>query len=59
MVEAGHAAPLTSETEALEMLEAVLAQAVRQQSAADVPVGLFLSGGIDSSTLLAFTGHTA
>jgi asparagine synthase (glutamine-hydrolysing) len=53
VVEAGHAAPLASEAEALELLEATLAQAVREQSIADVPVGLFLSGGIDSSTLLA------
>ncbi len=45
--------PFDSEDAALEELEAVLAQAVMGQSLADVPVGAFLSGGIDSSTVVA------
>jgi len=45
--------PIADEQEALEALEATLAQAIRGQSLADVPVGAFLSGGIDSSTVVA------
>jgi len=37
--------------EIAEMLGAELAQAVERQLVADVPVGVFLSGGLDSSTL--------
>ena len=39
--------------EAVEALEHVLADAVVGQVAADVPLGAFLSGGIDSSTIVA------
>jgi len=42
---------IRSEQEAAEELEARLEQAVRRQRVADVPVGLFLSGGLDSGTL--------
>jgi asparagine synthase (glutamine-hydrolysing) len=45
--------PIGDESEALEQLEQVLARAVQSQSIADVPVGAFLSGGIDSSTIVA------
>ncbi len=45
--------PVTDETEALAMLDQALGQAVRDQSMADVPVGAFLSGGIDSSAVVA------
>lgn len=41
--------PVTAEAE----LERVLCQAVERQSLADVPLGGFLSGGVDSSLILA------
>lgn len=49
----GYADPIGDEVEALERLETTLAEAIGGQSVADVPVGAFLSGGIDSSTVVA------
>ncbi|MCC6424508.1 MAG: asparagine synthase (glutamine-hydrolyzing) [Phycisphaerales bacterium] len=50
-----------SETEAVEGIQTLLKQAVRRQMVADVPVGCFLSGGLDSTTLAAqmsaLSGH--
>lgn len=39
--------------EAVTELEGVLGDAVERQMAADVPLGAFLSGGVDSSTIVA------
>ncbi|WP_339138125.1 MAG: asparagine synthase (glutamine-hydrolyzing) [Candidatus Electrothrix sp. GW3-4] len=44
---------LYDEQEALSLLEDSLLQSVQEQSLADVPLGAFLSGGIDSSLIVA------
>ncbi|MEP7315845.1 MAG: asparagine synthase (glutamine-hydrolyzing) [Sphingomicrobium sp.] len=54
VVRDGLADPFATEAEALTSLEAALATAIDGQSVADVPVGAFLSGGIDSSAVTAF-----
>lgn len=45
--------------EAAEQVTARLEQAVRAQLVADVPVGIFLSGGVDSSLLAALASRHA
>jgi asparagine synthase (glutamine-hydrolysing) len=52
VVAGGLSDPIESEEEALYQLELALAAAIGGQSVADVPVGAFLSGGIDSSTVV-------
>jgi asparagine synthase (glutamine-hydrolysing) len=53
VVRRGLVDPILDEEEAIRELERVLVSAIRDQSVADVPVGAFLSGGIDSSTICA------
>lgn len=52
-VRRGLAAPIQNEAEAVAALEAALREAVALQAVADVPLGAFLSGGVDSSTIVA------
>lgn len=52
-VEAGANSPIADETEALQLLQQRLRDSVRMQSLADVPLGAFLSGGVDSSAIVA------
>lgn len=47
------AAPSSSIDDMAEELEELLCQAVKRQLAADVPVGVLLSGGLDSSLITA------
>jgi asparagine synthase (glutamine-hydrolysing) len=47
------AAPMPSFAEAVEQLRAHLDTAVKSHLVADVPLGVFLSGGLDSSCLVA------
>ena len=47
-----------SAEEAVELAERLCADAVRAHTIADVPVGLFLSGGLDSSAVAAFLGSS-
>jgi asparagine synthase (glutamine-hydrolysing) len=49
----GLESPILDENEGLERLENALREAVALQLIADVPVGAFLSGGIDSSAVVA------
>ena len=53
VVRRGLERPIDDERQALEQLEQVLSTSISGQSVADVPVGAFLSGGIDSSTMIA------
>ena len=48
-----------NEGQLLEKLETVLEESVRDQLVADVPVGCFLSGGLDTSVLVAYAAKAS
>lgn len=52
-IEAGAQDPIEDEGEAVATLDRVLSEAVRQQMISDVPLGAFLSGGVDSSVIVS------
>ena len=58
-VEAGRGSRLQDDGEAVTLLEEGLTQAVRKQMEADVPLGAFLSGGVDSSLIVALMQREA
>lgn len=52
-VRQGQANPVKDEIEAVSLLDSTLREVVSLQAVADVPLGAFLSGGVDSSTIVA------
>jgi asparagine synthase (glutamine-hydrolysing) len=59
VVEAGARNPIKDETDGVDALKQQLQEAVRLQSLADVPLGAFLSGGVDSSAIVALMQQQA
>lgn len=48
---------LMTEAEALPRLDGLLSRAVERRLAADVPIGIFLSGGLDSGVVAAYVAR--
>lgn len=53
VISKGITSQIISEDEAFNELEYLLRDSVKQQMLSDVPLGAFLSGGVDSSTIVA------
>jgi asparagine synthase (glutamine-hydrolysing) len=51
--------PSLTEMEAIQRLDAILGPSIRDQLVADVPVGCFLSGGLDTSTIVAYASKAS
>ena len=56
---ANAAHPHISETECIETVRSMLDEAIRLRMRADVPVGCYLSGGVDSSSVLGMASRYA
>lgn len=54
---ASTAEPVVSKSDMIDDTRDLLEQAVRRQLVSDVPVGVFLSGGVDSSAIAAFASR--
>ena len=50
--------PANAEEEWCENIRELLARAVKRRLISDVPLGVFLSGGLDSSAITAFASHS-
>ena len=53
MAQAGQKNLITDQNDAVDLIEKTLLESVRSQLISDVPLGAFLSGGIDSSVITA------
>src|SRR6185436_2555115 len=54
----GHASrPQLGETEAIDAVRNAVERAVKRQMVSDVPLGSFLSGGLDSSSVAVFAAR--
>ena len=58
-VVAGQNSRIDNETDAADELERLLSQAIDRQCLSDVPLGAFLSGGVDSSIVVALMQKNA
>lgn len=51
--------PTVDENELVDKLQVALEESIRDQLVADVPIGCFLSGGLDTSTIVAFASKAS